>query len=180
MDAGRSNIEVTVRWEAADDGAAVRDVLLAAFEGPDEARIVEDLRRAGAISSCVVAEKRDGEGCSLVGVLVFSPVSIRGADGRVVAAWGLGPMAVAPELQRGGVGEQMLEFWRREGPKPPSGIVVVLGHAAYYPRFGFRRASQFGVRWEHPCPDEAFLLLETEPGAADDVEGVVSYHGAFG
>lgn len=171
---------MTVRWETSEDGAAVREVLLAAFEGSEEARIVDDLRRSGAISSCVVAERGEGLHCSLVGVLVFSPVTITAADGGSVSAAGLGPMAVIPGQQRQGVGERMFDLWRQEGPKPLSGIVVVLGHPSYYPRFGFQRASSFGVRWEHPCPDESFMLLETEPGAGDRIDGVVSYHGAFG
>lgn len=171
---------MNIRFERPGDVPEVDRVLRRAFPGPDEANIVRALRAEDAIACCVVAEsERSGDG-DLVGALVFSPVTIEQDGGRVTSAWGLGPMAVVPESQRSGVGEGMFEWWRRQGPRPSSGVVVVLGHASYYPRFGFRPASGFGVRWEHPCPDEAFMLLEIEPGAADRVSGVVSYLRAFG
>lgn len=171
--------EMQVRFERSGDAAAIHAVLRSAFEGPDEARIVCDLRAAGAISSLVVAENTLNPEAEIVGALVFSPVLITDSRGVVTGAFGLGPMAVAPGHQRQGVGEAMFDLWWREGPHPDSGIVVVLGHPSYYPRFGFRPAIEFGVRWEHPCPDDAFMVLETVPGAAAEVEGVVSYHQAF-
>ncbi len=58
-------------------------------------------------------------------------------------------------------------------------IVFVLGHPTYYPRFGFQRASPFGIRWEHECPDEAFMILELQLGALTGVAGTVRYHKAF-
>ena len=177
------NEEITVRFEQPEDVGEVDRVMRRAFPGPEEAGIVEGLRKNQSISCCVVAETSAGgeDGLDgLVGALVFSPVSIQSASGEVTSAWGLGPMAVIPERQRAGVGEAMFDHWRQVGPRPSSGIVVVLGHASYYPRFGFRPASRFGIRWEHPCPDEAFMVLETESGAANEVSGVVSYDPAFG
>lgn len=54
-----------------------------------------------------------------------------------------------------------LEECRRAGYQ----AVVVVGHADYYPRFGFRRASRFGLRCQFELPDEVFLALELQPGA---------------
>ena len=41
--------------------------------------------------------------------------------------------------------------------------MVVLGHVAYYPRFGFRKASLFGLGNEYGV-DEEFMVLELRPG----------------
>jgi len=57
--------------------------------------------------------------------------------------------------------------------------VIVLGHADYYPRFGFKSASLWGIQAPFDVPDEAFMALELTPGALKDVSGVVQYSEAF-
>ena len=58
-------------------------------------------------------------------------------------------------------------------------IVVVLGHAAYYPRFGFRPAFQHGLRYRSEAYDPSFFVLELAPGALSGISGWVRYHEAF-
>ena len=58
-------------------------------------------------------------------------------------------------------------------------IVVVLGHAAYYPRFGFRAASGYGLRYRSEVFDPSFFALELAPGALSGISGWVRYHQAF-
>ena len=55
----------------------------------------------------------------------------------------------------------------------------LLGHPAYYPRFGFTPASRFGLRYEHTVPDEAFMALELVVGGLRGSAGVVRYLPAF-
>jgi predicted N-acetyltransferase YhbS len=54
-----------------------------------------------------------------------------------------------------------------------TGAVVVLGHAEYYPRFGFRPASKWGI------PDDVFMLLELSPGYLNGYQGTIRYNAAF-
>jgi putative acetyltransferase len=42
--------------------------------------------------------------------------------------------------------------------------VVVLGHPAYYPRFGFVPASRHGIACPYDAPDEAFMIVPLMPG----------------
>jgi putative acetyltransferase len=58
-------------------------------------------------------------------------------------------------------------------------VVVVLGHADYYPRFGFVPASGKGLRCKWPVGDEHFMVLELTPGALDGVGGLVEYRPEF-
>ncbi|MDX1389526.1 MAG: N-acetyltransferase, partial [Acidobacteriota bacterium] len=58
--------------------------------------------------------------------------------------------------------------------------VVVLGHAEYYPRFGFVPASRFGVGCEYDVPDDVFMALELRPGAFEGVSGTARYAPEFG
>jgi predicted N-acetyltransferase YhbS len=55
--------------------------------------------------------------------------------------------------------------------------VIVVGHPEYYPRFGFQPASRWGVKALFAVPDEAFLLVELEPGSAR--AGAVEYPREF-
>jgi len=161
-----------IRVEEPADRAAVHRVNTLAFERPNEADLVDALREAGALAVSSVAEV-DGP---IVAHVAMSPVTIAGASLR---ALGLGPMAVLPGLQRGGIGRALageaLQHARRGGWQ----AVVVLGHPEYYPRFGFAPASSFGLRCEYDAPDEAFMALELRPGALAGVRGLVRYHAAF-
>ncbi|GAB2740721.1 hypothetical protein GCM10010442_71330 [Kitasatospora kifunensis] len=58
-------------------------------------------------------------------------------------------------------------------------FVVVLGHPAYYPRFGFGRASGYGIGLAIDVPDEAVMALALD---ADHPlpSGTVRYAAPFG
>jgi putative acetyltransferase len=162
-----------VRRERPEDFEAVRRVLEAAFGGEVEALLVERLRRRDDVLSLVAEE----EG-RVVGHIMFSPVTIGQevpAPGSVVV---LAPMAVLPERQRQGIGSALIRAGLEACRQANHCAVVVLGHPDYYPRFGFRRASDFGLRYEEPhySPEEieaAFFALELVPGALSGVSGVV-------
>jgi putative acetyltransferase len=58
--------------------------------------------------------------------------------------------------------------------------VVVLGHEKYYPRFGFQRASKYGLKSQWAgVPGEAFMAMILDASAMEDVSGVVRYGDEF-
>ncbi len=57
--------------------------------------------------------------------------------------------------------------------------VIVLGHANYYPRFGFKPAGRWGIHAPFDVPDESFMALELREGSLDGVSGTVVYSKAF-
>lgn len=192
-----------IRPERADDEASIRRVNEAAFGRPDEAVLVDGLRGSGAVICSLVAE----EGGEIVGHILFSVAALTSHSqpaahpgnppgsnsvgqaeshsaghipgqppGRPLAA--LGPMAVAPDRQRQGIGGQLitagLEFCRAAGYD----LCIVLGHAEYYPRFGFRPAAPLGIRWEHGA-EAHFMVMELQPGGLAGRGGVVRYRPEF-
>ena len=166
---------ITIRAEQAGDVDAVRRVNELAFGRPEEAALVDALRRAADPHISLVA----ADGGRVVGHVFFSPVSIEPGDSSV-AAMGLAPMAVLPEYQRRGVGSLLVREGLEECRRAGCVAVVVLGHPEYYPRFGFVPASRFGLRSEYPAPDEAFMALELAPGALAGRRGLVKYRPEFG
>jgi len=162
-----------IRAETENDHAAVYAVNASAFELPSEAILVDALREHAEPYVSLVAEL-DG---ILVAHIMFSPVSLSGNPALMLM--GLGPMAVVSEHQREGIGSALiregLERCRQLGVKG----VVVLGHPAYYPRFGFRPSTQFGIDSEYEVPEEVFMIMELEAGALNGITGRISYHDAF-
>ena len=82
-------------------------------------------------------------------------------------------MAVLPAYQRRGMGSQLVEAGLTTCHNTPYGVVVVLGHPPYYPRFGFVPAKPLGIVWEHDAPDEAFMGQELREGVLAQTRGMV-------
>lgn len=164
---------IAVREERPDDRAAIFALNARAFARDDEAALVDRLRDGGGLLLSLVAVEGEGATSPLLGHVAFSPVQLEQADGTVHVGAGLAPMAVVPGRQRSGIGGLLIREGVQRLRARGEPFCVVLGHPAYYPRFGFQRASAFGVRWEHAAPDEAFMALELVPGAL--VAGVVRY-----
>ena len=165
---------VTVRHEGPGDRAVIRSVNARALGQPAKAELVSALRERGQITLSLVAVQ---EG-SIVGHILFSPVTIE-SDNANHPAIGLGPTAVLPELQRQGIGSLLIKAGLEECRKVGHERVVLLGHAEYYPRFGFIPASQYGVRCEYDVPDEVFMALELRKGAYRGKVGTAKYQPEF-
>ena len=158
-----------IRVERLDDQAAIRAVHRAAFPTDAEAGLVDRLRDAGHSSVSLVAEV-DG---TVVGHILFSPVSIVAASGHRDGL-GLAPVAVMPAHQRCGVGSALIREGLAVCRLQRCPFVVVLGHPAYYPRFGFLQASTVGLSNEYGA-DEAFMVLELQPDSLPPGDGLVRY-----
>jgi putative acetyltransferase len=119
-----------IRHALPADLPAVEDLYAAAFPREDLRPLVRELSAMESGILLLVA-LRDG---GLVGHAAFTRCGIAGG-GEDVAL--LGPLAVAPALQRQGIGrvliEAGLEQLRRDGVRR----VQVLGDPAYYGRVGF-------------------------------------------
>lgn len=162
-----------IRPETEADRAAVRALNEAAFETPAEAELVERLRREEMSLVSLVAEV-DG---TLVGHILFSPVSL--TDRPQLNLMGLAPMAVAPECQRKGIGSALVREGLARCKELGCAAVVVVGHAGYYPRFGFVPAARYALRCEYDVPADAFMVAELDAGALNGASGLVRYADAF-
>lgn len=164
---------MTVREENREDRSAIHVVHEAAFGGAEEADLVDKLRDEGDALLSLVAEVDR----SVVGHVLFSRMWIEMA-GEAVEAVALAPVAVLPAHQNRGVGGELvrhgLDLLRARGER----IVIVLGHPAYYPRFGF--SSEKARALDSPFPGDSFMAMELVDGALGGVRGVVRYPTAFG
>jgi putative acetyltransferase len=162
-----------VRAEEERDWPAVDAVNVSAFETPLEANLVDALRARVQPLVSLVAEDNG----AVVGHIMFSPVSLSGH--RTLRIMGLAPMAVAQTHQRKGIGSALVHAGLERCKQLGFGAVVVLGHPAYYPRFGFVPSARFGIGCEYDVPEEAFMVVELQAGFLRGACGTVSYHAAF-
>lgn len=161
-----------IRQERPEDADAIREILVAAFGGEAEARLVDRLRASGKVACALVAEEKG----RVLGHIAFSGIEI---GDHHAPALSLAPLAVIPAFQRLGIGSALasagLEWLRQENRQR----VLVVGDPAYYPRFGFVPASRFGLKCPFPAPENAFMAIELQPGAFKDISGLVHYGHEF-
>ena len=162
-----------IRPETKADRSAVRAVNEAAFETSAEADLVDALRAKGVEVISLVADI-DG---AVVGHILFSPVSLSGQSQLNVV--GLGPMAVVPQHQREGIGSALVREGLKRCKQLRCHAVVVLGHAEYYPRFGFVPAARYALRSEYDVPEDVFMVAELKAGALQGTSGLIRYDEAF-
>jgi putative acetyltransferase len=166
---------VEVRFEQPKDIDEVRLLNDKAFGQPEEGRIVDKLRKScnGILSLVAISNNK------IVGHILFSPVTIETQRG-VIEGMGLAPMAVLPELQNHGIGSKLVKEGLRIINNTTCPYVIVLGHEKYYPRFGFQRASKYGLKsqWEG-VPDEAFMAMILNDSVMKGVSGIVRYRDEF-
>lgn len=168
---------IHIRPESPEDAAAIANVIRLAFGGDDEVRLVDRLRGAADFDPALsrIAEI-DGR---IVGHILFTQCVIDGDDGRSTPVVCLAPMAVLPKCQRQGVGSALVRDGLRVCTECGHHIITVLGHPAYYPRFGFLPASRFGIRSPFPAPDDVFMVRATSPDDLIGVAGILRYPSPF-
>ncbi len=167
---------ITIRPERKEDFEAIHQLNLLAFKGEDEAKLVLRIRQSASFipELSLVALKKD----LLVGHILFSPIIIETQKGAV-SALALAPMAVRPEFQNQGVGSELVRQGLEECRQMGHGVVIVVSHPTYYPRFGFSQAKKRGLNPPFPVPDEAFMVFELTPGGLRGISGEVKYPPAF-
>ncbi len=168
---------IIIREERPEDFEAIRRINLEAFGQPAEAEVVDQLREACDNHLSLVAV----EGGEVVGHILFSPATIEGEGTAFeVVGMGLAPMAVLPRCQGQGIGSLLIHNGIKMLREKGCPFIIVLGYPEYYPRFGFERASRYGIhsQWSE-VPDEAFMILILNKTAMVGATGIARYRKEF-
>ncbi len=168
--------ELIVRSEDAADAQAIDVVNLSAFPGDEEARLVGELRQLPRFTSdlSLVAEFNG----RIVGHLMLSPVTLQRPGGEEISILALAPMSVVPSQSHRGIGSELVQTAVDRAISLGYPAIIVVGHPAYYARFGFQSASRWDVRCDLPVPEDAVLAMELTEGALEG-GGTVHYPPPF-
>lgn len=164
----------STRPETDSDIGTVHAINAAAFDTEAEADLIDALR-ADALAwiedLSILAQTDEGR---VVGHALFTRCHVDGAP-----ALALAPCAVLPAFQRTGAGAAAIRTGLESARRMGENLVLVLGHADYYPRFGFAPASGFGVHAPFEVPDAAMMALALDPSRPTP-RGTIRYPDAFG
>jgi len=167
-----------IRTEEIKDYPDVYALNYEAFGGrADESRLIERIRKSEFFlpELSIVAEA----GGRLVGHILLSKANIvdEKKNHEVIV---LAPIAVKPELQRTGIGGELIREGLRRCRDLGFSLVFLIGHPEYYPKFGFKPARHYQLELrQFEVPDEVFMVRELIEGALKNMKGELQYPDAF-
>lgn len=165
---------VHIRPEQPEDYDAIAQVHTQAFGGTDEAALVERIRASDRyIPDLALVAEWEG---MVVGHLMMSDADLVGKDTVTILI--LAPMAVLPEMQNRAIGSSLIRRAVAIADDRGEPLINVLGHPTFYPRFGFKKASLYGIEPPFAFPDEAFMVLRLSTYQSH-LRGTLRYPPAF-
>lgn len=167
-----------IRTETKNDYKQVFNLNFSAFENrDDEAKLVESIRFSdGFIPELSLVAEEQGE---IVGHVLFSKAKII-RDGAETEVLVLAPIAVDPTVQKKGIGSNLIEEGLKRATNLGYGLVLLIGHPNYYPKFGFQPARQYGIELtQFKVPDDVFMVCELIEGELQQTNGELRYPSPF-
>lgn len=171
-----------IRKEESRDFKSVFELIRDAFEKEEmsdhqEQYLVERLRSSDAFvpELSLVAEVDE----KIVGYILLTKIKIIESE-KVSEALALAPIAILPAYQGKGLGGQLIRYAHETASALGFGIVVLLGHENYYPKFGYEMAKKYGVKLPFEVPDENCMVIGLKENALQQVNGTVEYPKEFG
>jgi len=143
---------ISVRTEEERDHRIAEEITRAAFDYPErvarggigcpyEHWMVNELRRRDGILPLSLIAEADGRPA---GHIICSTAEVR-SPSAIVPVLNLGPVSVLPEYQNKGIGKALIHAVLAEAGRLDYGAILFFGRPEYYPQFGFRDASVFGI-----------------------------------
>ena len=159
--------------QTAEDIAAIHAVNNEAFDRKGETAAFDEFRKSRKDIVSLVATEDE----RILGHVLFSPVTLKCANGTK-SGMGLGQLAVLPEYQRRGIGQLLTHHGIQQVRKTDCPFVIVVGHASYYPRFGFEPGTNHEIRcqWKG-IPDDNFMVLFLDNKQRPDLTGTAYFDG---
>ncbi|MFD1392832.1 GNAT family N-acetyltransferase [Lacticaseibacillus jixianensis] len=148
----------------------------APHKGGHEGDLVEKLRQSATYHPDydVIAEDDAGR---IIGSALLSAATIVG-EKQTWPVFVLGPLAVLPDAQHQSVGSNLIAYLEMQAGEDERRAISILGDPAYYGRFGYKPASQYGITGPFAGPE--FMIKPIREGGLYNVAGRLVYDPAFG
>jgi len=113
-------------------------------------------------------------GGKIVGHILYCTSKIVEEAGATHEMLTFGPLSVLPKYKGRGIGKALMRHTFGVARELGYRGVLIFGHPDYYPRVGFRPASEFGITDSGGASYDPFMALPLYDGALDGVSG--RYH----
>lgn len=175
-------MDVVIRQENANDLPIILDLVKNAFDNVIESDhqeqcLVERLHHSETFIPELSLVAEDGNG-TIVGYILLTEVKII-SDKSIVTSLAVAPLAVHPDSQKQGVGGNLLDKAHKVAASLGYGTAVLLGHKDYYPRFGYKKAMDYGIEFPFNAPQECCMVIELLPNALNNIKGGIRYPDCF-
>ena len=171
-------MNIIIREEVETDYRRVEEVTRSAFAYPErierggigcpyEHWMVNELRKRDGILPLSLVAVVDG---SIVGHIICSKAEVR-TDKECVPVLNIGPISVLPEYQRKGIGKALITNMIEKAKQLGHGAILFFGRPEYYPQFGFKEASVFGIADSEGYNYPSFMGMELVPNYLEAVRG---------
>ncbi|MFA5326172.1 MAG: N-acetyltransferase [Prolixibacteraceae bacterium] len=174
---------IIIRKETPEDYTRVVELTEIAFKGLEfsdgkEGKLVENLHQSSLfIPELSLVAEVDGE---LAGHILFTPIRIEN-ENETFETLSLAPVSVLPEFQKQGIGSRLIEAGHQKAKELGFRSIIVVGHPHYYPRFGYRPASKWGIKAPFDLPsDDVFMATELDDEALKGISGTVIFPAEYG
>lgn len=174
-------MHLTIRQESSKDIPFVQKIIQDSFENEPysdqtEHHLVARLRQSKTfIPELSLVAELNGE---IVGYILLTLLKIKNVT-TTYNVLGMAPVSVSPNHQRKGIGGKLILQSHEIAKELGYGAIVLLGHAHYYPRFGYKPTNQYNINLPFEAPAENCMIFELQKGFLESVNGVVVYPQAF-
>ena len=175
-------MEVKLRQEILTDHHHISEAILAAFENIGysnhrEQIMVERLRNSNAFipELSIVAETDDNR---IAGHIMLTKIKIYTHD-KSFDALALAPLSVIPEFQNQGIGQRLIIESHRVAKELGFEFIAVLGHAKYYPKFGYDITSKYNIEIPFKISEENSMITALNGSFSKIESGRIEYSDVF-
>lgn len=166
----RKPMNIIIRVENEKDYRRVEEVTRSAFAYPERIKrgkigcpyehwMVHELRkRDGILDLSLVAVVEE----NIVGHIICSKGKVKSSKG-ITPVLNIGPISVLPEYQRKGIGKALITSMISNAKQLGYGAILFFGRPEYYPQFGFKEASVFGITDSEGYNYPSFMGMELIP-----------------
>lgn len=143
-------MNIKIRPEHTEDYPVTEILIKKAFENSEmsdnkEHELVSRIRVSHAFvpELSLVAVNEDSN--QIAGHILLSKIIIKN-DHEITHSLALAPVSVLPDFQLQGIGKFLIQESIKKAKELGFRSIIVLGHPEYYPKFGFKKASQWGKK----------------------------------
>ncbi|MBE9461646.1 GNAT family N-acetyltransferase [Dyadobacter subterraneus] len=176
-------MEIKLRQERVTDHDAISEAIIASYENVEysnhrEQIMVERLRNSKAFvpELSIVAELDER---TIVGHILLTRIQIIKKE-KFLDALVLAPLSIRPEYQNIGIGKRLVMESHRVARGLGFEFVTVLGHADYYPKFGYGITSKYNIEIPYKISEANSMIIDLSGNDFSSViNGKVKYSDEF-